>query len=92
MSAPATLSVADIRATLASGVKKFTFIKADGTERTVYGTLDADVIGRLSGDILPSVHRKAVSGNSKVTYFDVSKRDWGSFKVQSFIRFEEYGE
>ena len=93
MPVPVMLTVAEIREGLSSGVRKFKFNKGDGTERTVYGTLDIGVITRLSSEDLSGVQKKVCHANDdKIMYFDVSKRSWGSFKVQSFIRFEEYGD
>ena len=74
-------------AALNSGIARFSYFKRDGTLREAIGTRYLPII---PADKQPKgiVDRHPVY--SAITYFDLEKGDWRSFKITEFIGFVEY--
>ena len=87
-----TMDREEIIQRLKQGVCKFTYIKSDGSERVAYGTLSPAVIDDLAPT---SKTKRAYKGSSPTAqpYFDIVALSWRSFKIDSFVGFDEsYGE
>lgn len=64
------------------GVIRFRFRKADGTDRTAYGTLCPKVIDDY---FTPSSKAKRETSGSNVSYFDIEKLEWRCFSPSRLI-------
>lgn len=62
------------------GVVKFLYTKLDGTVRTAWGTLKADLIPQMSGND----NRK--KNNSVFVYYDNEKSAFRCFKMANFLK------
>ena len=72
----------DVYNALKEGITHFWFFKTDGTLRSAYGTLNQDIIERHGG--IPKKKKgpeKTFSG--AVSYFDLEKDEWRSFKANA---------
>lgn len=54
------------------------FIKADGSTRTIYATLDMDLVPE---DKLPKSYRE--TDDDLIIVFDLEQEDWRSFHISS---------
>lgn len=62
------------------GVVKFLYTKLDGTVRTAWGTLKAELIPQAAGND----NRK--KNDTVQVYFDTEKSEYRCFKVANFLR------
>lgn len=68
---------------LKTGIKKFSFMKVDGTIREAKGTRNIDIIAEAGA--LPKGN--SIENPDIVKYFDTDIGSWRSFKVDNFIEF-----
>ena len=67
---------------LHEGVTHFWFRKSDGSLRSAYGTLDMEIIERHGG-VPEEDERKERPFSGVVSYYDLEKDAWRSFKADS---------
>ncbi len=72
-----------LREKLSTGIYKVTFLKLDGTERTMRCTLKQDVIG----ESFTGTGTRAVN-ESVLPVFDVDLNEWRSFKLANVSQVE----
>ena len=81
----------DLYGLLKEGVTHFWFRKSDGSLRGAYGTLDVTIIERHNG-IPEGESRGERPFSGAVSYFDLEKDAWRSFKADSIQEIDfEYG-
>jgi hypothetical protein len=72
----------DLYGLLKEGIAHFWFRKTDGSLRSAYGTLERSIIERHGG--LPEgEERTARPFNGAVSYYDLEKDAWRSFRADS---------
>ena len=69
--------------TLTSGVVNFKYTKKDGSERIASGTRHMDFI-RTQG---AEPKGTGVEKEGVITYYDLEKESWRSFREESFVEF-----
>lgn len=74
-----------LRNMLKEGVMNVTFLKKDGTERTMKCTLKADLLPAQE-DLENAVQKKKPSDES-IAVWDMDKAAWRSFRFDSIICF-----
>lgn len=75
-----------IKNMLHNGTAKVVFTKADGTERTMYCTLDTKVLAEhdaLPKGVLNKDGSKRRVSNECIRAFDTEKKEWRSFRIDS---------
>lgn len=72
----------DLYDLLREGVTHFWFRKSDGSLRSAYGTLDMEIIERHGG-VPEGDERKERHFSGAVSYYDLEKDAWRSFKADS---------
>ena len=81
----------DLYGLLKEGVTHFWFRRSDGSLRSAYGTLDVTIIERHNG-IPEGESRGERPFSGAVSYFDLEKDAWRSFKADSIQEIDfEYG-
>ena len=74
-----------LKTTLHDGVVRVVFIKKDGTERTMYCTLKADLLP-VQTDLEEAVQKKTPNPDVLVVW-DTEALGWRSFRYDSIIGF-----
>lgn len=77
------MTAEQIKEELAREVVNFKYTKKDGSERTASGTRNIDFI--KSQDAEPSGN--GVEKEGVITYYDIGKTGWRSFRVENFLGF-----
>lgn len=72
----------DLYGLLKEGIVHFWFRKTDGSLRSAYGTLDIGIIERHGG-VPAGDGRQERSFSGAVSYFDLEKDAWRSFKADA---------
>ena len=72
----------DLYDLLQESVTHFWFRKADGSLRSAYGTLNMTIIERHNG-VPEGEERNARAFSGAVSYYDLEKDAWRSFKADS---------
>ncbi|MBP3257621.1 MAG: DUF2693 domain-containing protein [Bacteroidales bacterium] len=72
----------DLYGLLKEGIVHFWFRKSDGSLRSAYGTLDMAIIERHGG-VPEGEERKGRPFSGAVSYYDLEKDAWRSFKADS---------
>ena len=78
--------VKGIRNILHSGTAKIVFTKLDGTERTMYCTLNAGILAEndsLPKGVLNKDGTKRRVSQDCIRVFDIEKKEWRSFRIDS---------
>ncbi len=65
----------------------FSFVKKDGTIRNAIGTLMEDALPKIEEGTPPST-RTREPNYSTLTYFDVQKQSWRSFRIANLASVE----
>lgn len=82
----------DLYDLLREGVTHFWFRKSDGSLRSAYGTLNMAIIERHNG-VPEGDERSSRAFSGAVSYFDLEKDAWRSFKADSVQEVDfEYGK
>lgn len=76
--------IEEMKNQMAAGICHFTFVKVNGERRDAYGTRDRDIIGRHS-DMAAATPRKGGAFNGTFPYFDLARRDWRCFRVDTLV-------
>lgn len=71
-----------LKKAMSKGIVKFLYTKLDGTVRTAWGTLKADLIPQTKGNN----NRK--KNDSVFVYYDNEKAAFRCFKIANFLRIE----
>ena len=71
---------------LRSNICVVVFEKADGSERTMICTTKSDIINTFGGP--KSTERTVNVPDHQVRVFDVQKKEWRSFRIDSVFSFE----
>lgn len=71
------------------GIWEISFIKKDGSTRTLLGTRDLSIIKEVGSEHLPKGTGKP---NSSVPIFDLKEKSWRSFNPGTLISMEESHE
>lgn len=82
-----TCSIENLKTMMRNTVVCFSFLKADGSVRTAYGTLSGDIIDRYYGG--PEGKRERTPSPQNVSYFDIEKTAWRCFNATRLIGFSE---
>lgn len=74
---------------LKQGVYRITFIKVDGTTRTMFGTLMAEHLPPPKDtDGKEATKPKPKKSDSFISLWDMEKKDWRGFRVDSVMEWE----
>ena len=79
------MTTTEIKQTLAGGVVNFKYTKKDGSERIASGTRNMDFIKLHGAEPKGSTVDQERVG--VITYYDVEKESWRSFREESFVEF-----
>ena len=77
------MTATEIKQTLASGVVNFKYTKKDGSERIASGTRHMDFIKTQGAEPKGTGTEKI----GVITYYDLDKEAWRSFREESFVEF-----
>ena len=77
------MTTEQIKEELARGVVNFKYTKKDGSERTASGTRNIDFIKTQGAEPTGT----GVEKENVITYYDLGKTGWRSFKVENFLGF-----
>ncbi len=75
---------------LFEGITHFEFIKADGSDRIAYGTLNADIIIEKIGsrNNSPKRHNRR-HPYGVINYYDLEKEGWRGFNIERLVTVDE---
>ena len=68
---------------LNTAVQEFKYTKVDGTERVAKGTRNPDVVNEHNA----TPKGTGVEKEGVITYYDLEKESWRSFREESFVEF-----
>lgn len=74
----------ELKNQMCDGFCHFTFTKVSGEEREAYGTRASDIIEKYSSFNKRRSNRQTCF-NSAFSYFDIEKKDWRCFRIDSLI-------
>lgn len=76
--------IEEMKNQMVAGICHFTFVKVNGERRDAYGTRSRDIIDRHS-DRAAASSRKSGAFNGTFSYFDLVRRDWRCFRVDTLV-------
>lgn len=79
--------IEEMKNLMGDGICHFTFTKVNGEHRDAYGTRAADIIENC-GDKAKAQSRHKATFNGTFSYFDLVRRDWRCFRVNTFVELD----
>lgn len=79
-----------LREKLQQGEVKFVYKKKDGSRRAAVGTTNLDLVPREQWPKVMGEEAKAPKNESVVTYYDMEKLSWRSFKIENGVEVDAY--
>ena len=76
--------IEEMKNLMGDGICHFTFAKVNGEHRDAYGTRAADIIENC-GDKTKVTSRRKATFNGTFSYFDLVRRDWRCFRVDTLV-------
>lgn len=70
---------------LRTGVHQIVATKVDGTQRTIAGTRDPEILSQLDENYKTEFNKTRAVNTENLTVFDCTSSGWKSFKIKNII-------
>ena len=70
---------------LGSGVHQVVFTKVDGSQRTIAGTRDPEILSQLDENHETEWNKTRVVNTQNLSIFECTSSEWKSFKIKNIV-------